>query len=82
MAFSRGFEKVAAQEKEAFVGLLARGAMSLARPLAGAAAKAGGSVVRGANKVLGGTLGTVMTGYQAAGDYKKYKGMMDNAAQR
>lgn len=81
MGFSQGFEKVASQEKTAVVGLLARGAMAVARPLAGAAAKAGGSVVRGANKVLGGTLGTVMTGYQTVGDYKKYKNMMNSSIQ-
>lgn len=85
MAFSSGFEKVAIS-KEAFIsaalGLAGRGLAGLARPLTSAAIKGGGLAIRGANRVLGGTIGTAMTGLQAGQDYKKYKNMMNGSVQR
>lgn len=66
MSFKQGFEK------EAFVGLLARGALALARPVAGLALKGAKVIGKGAVKAMGGPLNAAATAAGAASDAGEY----------
>lgn len=96
MSFKSGFEKVAYQEKEAFVGPALRVIGGLAGRAIGGLARGGASVagkglsagLRGAGKVFGGStgpmgmLGLAAQGASTIGSFKQNQNLMQGALQR